>query len=86
MVTDYDCWHDGHDDVTVEHVIKVLGENAEKAKSMVQKVVPRLAARKETCRMGCHTALDVAIVTPPHARDPEMVALLDAVAGRVLGA
>lgn len=85
MVTDYDCWHDGHDDVTVEQVIKVLGQNAEKAKALVQSVIPRLANRAESCHMGCHTALEVAIVTPPHARDPEMVALLDAVAGRVLG-
>lgn len=85
MVTDYDCWHDGHDDVTVEHVIKVLSENAERAKTLVQKVIPRLANRTESCSMGCQTALEVAIVTPPHARDAEMVARLDAVAGRVLG-
>ena len=85
MVTDYDCWHDGHDDVSVEQVIKVLGQNAEKAKSLVQAVIPRLASRAESCHVGCQTALEAAIVTPPDARDPEMVALLDAVAGRVLG-
>ena len=86
MVTDYDCWHEDHDAVTVEQVIKVLGENADRAKSLVQKVIPRLAGRTETCHAGCHTALDVAIITPPEARDRQMVANLDAVAGRVLGA
>ncbi len=85
MVTDYDCWHNDHDAVTVEQVIKVLGENAERAKMLVQKVIPRLAGRGESCHAGCHTALDVAIITPPHARDAQVVASLDAVAGRVLG-
>lgn len=85
MVTDYDCWHDDHDDVSVEAVIQVLSENAEKAKALVQATVPHLAGRQETCHAGCHTALDMAIITPPHARDQEAVAKLDAVAGRVLG-
>ncbi len=84
MVTDYDCWHDGHDDVTVEAVIRVLHENAEKAKEIVKRVVPLLAGRRESCAVGCHTALDVAIVTPPEMRDPGLVAKLDAVAGRVM--
>ena len=84
MVTDYDCWHDGHDDVTVEAVIKVLHENAAKARELVKQVVPLLAARRESCAAGCHTALDVAVITQPDARDPELVAKLDAVAGRVL--
>mgnify|MGYP003654123338 CR=1 FL=1 len=86
MVTDYDCWHTDHDDVTVEQVIKVLGDNAEKAKTLVQKTIPHLADRTEPCYAGCHTALDAAIITPPHARDSQVVASLDAVAGRVLGA
>ncbi len=86
MVTDYDCWHTDHDDVTVEQVIKVLGDNAEKAKTLVQKTIPHLADRTEPCHAGCHTALDAAIITPPHARDSQVVASLDAVAGRVLGA
>ena len=85
MVTDYDCWHDGHDDVTVQQVVKVLGENAEKAKTLVQAVIPRLEGRKESCSSGCHTALDLAIITPPHATDSEVVARLDAVDGRILG-
>jgi len=84
MVTDYDCWHEGHDDVTVDAVIKVVHENAEKAREVVKRVVPLLAGREAACHAGCHTALDVAIVTPPDARDPGLVAKLDAVAGRVL--
>ncbi len=85
MVTDFDCWHPDHDHVTVEAVIKVLLANAEKARGLVHAVVPRLVGRKTPCSMGCHTALETAVITSPSARDPELVGRLDAVAGRVLG-
>ena len=84
MVTDYDCWHPGHDDVTVEAVIAVLQENAAHARSLVESVVPLLAGRGSACAAGCHTTLDTALITPPDARDPELATRLDAVAGRVL--
>jgi len=86
MVTDYDCWHPHHDDVSVESVIKVLLENATKAKDLVAALAPRLRDRQGPCEAGCHRALDNAIITGPQARDPEMVRKLDAVAGRVLRA
>jgi 5'-methylthioadenosine phosphorylase len=85
MVTDYDCWHPDHDHVSVEAIIRVLTENAAQARGLVRDVVPALAARPGSCSEGCHTALATAIITPPEARDPDMVARLDAVAGRVLG-
>jgi len=84
MVTDYDCWHDGHDDVSVEAIIAVLMANAEKARDLVRAVVPRLAGREGACPFGCHAALDSALITAPEARVPAVVARLDAVAGRVL--
>ena len=83
MVTDYDCWHDDHDDVSVDAVIKVLGENAAAAKALVARVAPLIGRRTESCTAGCHHALDAAIITAPDARDPAMAAKLDAVAGRV---
>lgn len=84
MVTDYDCWHPDHDHVTVDAIIAVLIGNAAKARSLVVDAVPRLAGRDALCQQGCHTALDNAIVTQPDFRDPDVVAKLDAVAGRVL--
>lgn len=86
MVTDFDCWHPDHDDVTVDTIIKVLMENADKARALVRQVVPVLAARTETCSAGCHTALETALITAPDARDPAMIEKLSAIAGRVLGA
>ncbi|MGC2857293.1 S-methyl-5'-thioadenosine phosphorylase [Novispirillum sp. DQ9] len=84
MVTDYDCWHPDHDHVTVDAVIKVLLENADNGRALVKATVPKLAGRSGTCGKGCHTALESAIITAPDARDPELAAMLDAVAGRVL--
>ncbi|MDD9927848.1 MAG: S-methyl-5'-thioadenosine phosphorylase, partial [Rhodospirillaceae bacterium] len=84
MVTDYDCWHEDHDDVSVEAVIKVLMANADKGRSLVKALTPRLSARTESCHAGCQTALDVALITAPDARDPDILSRLDAVAGRVL--
>jgi len=84
MVTDFDCWHPDHDHVTVDAIVKVLLDNADKGRSLVKKVTPSLSGRVVSCADGCHTALETAIITAPEARDPEMVKKLDAVAGRVL--
>ena len=85
MVTDYDCWHPGHDAVTVDMIVGVLLANAEKAKALIRAVVPRLATHSGPCRQGCQRALDQALITAPERRDPGLLARLDAVAGRVLG-
>ncbi len=84
MVTDFDCWHQDHDHVTVEAIIKVLLGNAALARNLVKAVTPNLAGRKDACPDGCHRALDNAVITAPAARDPKMLKMLDAVAGRVL--
>ncbi len=85
MVTDYDCWHPGHDSVTVEAVVQVMQSNAERARGLVAGVIPRLGRRRGPCPAGCDRALDHALITSPGARDPAVLARLDAVAGRVLG-
>ncbi len=84
MVTDFDCWHPDHDHVTVEMIVGVLLANADRARALVKSVVPLLGRQPGDCAQGCHHALDNAIITAPEARDPAMVAKLDAVAGRVL--
>jgi 5'-methylthioadenosine phosphorylase len=85
MVTDYDCWHPDHDDVTVEAVIKVLVGNADKARSLVKKAAPKIYADGKAAACACRHALDHALITAPEARDPAALKKLDAVAGRVLG-
>jgi len=84
MVTDFDCWHPDHDAVTVSDIIKVLNANAEKAKRLVARLAQDFPRDHEPCPIGSDRALDTALITAPEARDPALLARLDAVAGRVL--
>jgi 5'-methylthioadenosine phosphorylase len=84
MVTDYDCWHPNHDDVTVEAVVKVLIENADRARALVRHATPRIAADAAAGSCSCRSALEHAIITAPEARDARVAERLSAVAGRVL--
>jgi 5'-methylthioadenosine phosphorylase len=86
MVADYDCWHPGHDAVTVGTIVEVLRANAARAKTLIERVAPLLAAHSGPCPQGCRRALDHALITASERRDPTLVARLDAVAGRVLRA
>ena len=84
MVTDFDCWHPDHDNVDVDAVIRVLLDNADKARRLVRTVAGRLSERPALCPSGDDRALDAALITHPDARDPAMLTKLDAVAGRAL--
>lgn len=84
MVTDYDCWHEDHDNVTVEAVIKVVNENAAHARALVKALAAGYPAQRGACSGGCDRALENAVMTAPDARDRALAAKLDAVAGRVL--
>lgn len=86
MVTDYDCWHPDHDAVDVAQVIETLTGNSANARALVKRLPALLRDRPEPCPHSCDRALDHAIMTAPEKRDPALVARLDAVAGRVLGA
>lgn len=83
MVTDYDCWHEDHGAVDVAEVIKTLMANADAARNTVARLPETLPART-ACPHGCDHALTHAIMTAPDKRDADLVAKLDAVAGRVL--
>ncbi len=82
MITDYDGWHEEFAPVEVADILAVLLENSAKARDAVQHLAagltgPRTASPIDTC-------LDGAIITAPEARDPALIAKLDAVAGRAL--
>jgi len=85
MVTDFDSWHPDHGHVSVEAILRVLLENADRARNLVKAVVPRLGGARGPCPEGCDRALEHALITAPEARDPALLRKLDAVAGRVLG-
>lgn len=83
MVTDYDCWREGEEAVDVAQVIAQLSANAAKARAMVMHLLRALPEVRPASPID--TCLDAALITAPAARDPAVLARLDAVAGRALG-
>ena len=84
MVTDYDCWHETHSDVTAADVIEVLHANSDTARNLVRAVIPAVGALQAPFASGAHTALRNAVATDVEHRDANTTRKLDAVAGRVL--
>ena len=85
MVTDFDCWHPDHEHVQVADIVRVLTDNAERAKQLVTMMAPRLRkARPVPCPKGCDHALEFALITAPEKRSAAMKKKLEAVAGRML--
>ncbi len=84
MITDYDSWHPDHGEVDVPEIIKILQGNAANARTLVAQLPALLGNSRMPCPHGCDRALEYAIMTQPDAREPALMAKLDAVAGRVL--
>jgi len=84
MITDYDSWHPEHGSVDITSIIATLQGNAGNARDMVSRLPALLDQERNDCLHGCDKALEFAIMTAPDKRDPELVAKLDAIAGRVL--
>ena len=82
MVTDWDCWRAGEEAVEVSAIIERLHANAGTARKMVEALARALPETREPVPID--TALDHALITAPDARDPAMLAKLDAICGRVL--
>ena len=84
MITDYDSWHPEHGSVDITSIIATLQGNAGKARDLVGRLPALLGEERDDCPHGCDKALEFAIMTAPDKRDPELIAKLDAIAGRVL--
>jgi 5'-methylthioadenosine phosphorylase len=83
MVTDFDCWHPDHEDVSVEQVIKTLLSNAEKAKKVVAEVLMSFEEDIDA-KDPANYCLDVAIITDKKVWTKETIKNLSTIAGRVL--
>jgi 5'-methylthioadenosine phosphorylase len=84
MITDWDSWHPDHDTVDITQIVATLHGNADRARTMVAALPALLGSDRAPCPHGCDRALTHAILTAPDARDPGLMAKLDAVAGRLL--
>ena len=82
MVTDYDCWHPGHDAVTADAVMKVLAQNVATARAVLRAVVRRLPLPRE-CE--CEHALRHALLTPAELVPEAVKRELAPIVGRYLG-
>ncbi|MGM0575098.1 MAG: S-methyl-5'-thioadenosine phosphorylase [Myxococcota bacterium] len=67
LATDYDCWHETEDEVSVEAVLQILRENVEKAQRLLRAVVPRIGQLPPS---EAWSALQYAVITAPEAGDP----------------
>ena len=83
MVTDFDCWHPDHENVDVQQVIKVLINNATKAKSMIKNLIENFENYIDP-KDPTNNCLDVAIITAPEKRTKKTINKLKNIAGRVL--
>ncbi len=86
MVTDFDCWHPSHGNVSVADVVAVMTANGARARSLVRAAVRELAKSRASgaCPHGCDVALDHAIMTAEASRDPRVVERASAIVARVL--
>jgi 5'-methylthioadenosine phosphorylase len=80
LVTDYDCWHPGHDAVTAHSVIEYLEKNVRNAQLIMKEAVRRLGSEERGCK--CASALKNAIFTAPHLWPEETRKKLDAIVGK----
>jgi 5'-methylthioadenosine phosphorylase len=80
LVTDYDCWHESHDVVTVETVVENLNKNVRHAQLVMREAVKRLQGRPRACE--CGSALKNAIFTAPELWPEATTKRLEAIIGK----
>jgi 5'-methylthioadenosine phosphorylase len=83
MVTDFDCWHPNHENVTVDAIIKVLTANAANAKKLIKRFVPFFLNDNNSENCTCKKALDNAIITSPGMRSKEVMDKLSSILTRL---
>ncbi len=81
LATDYDCWHEGHDDVSVEAVIAIIQQNVATAREIIREAVKNLGQAR---RCGCGSALQFAIMTHQELIPAETREKLEPIIGKYL--
>jgi 5'-methylthioadenosine phosphorylase len=82
MVTDYDCWREGHDSVTIEEIVRVLHQNAANACQVVKAAVAAMP-HERTC--ACASAAQYAVLTAKEAIPAATKEKLSLLFGKYLG-
>lgn len=84
LATDYDCWHDGHDDVTVEAVLEVIKQNVATARHIIRVAAAKIVAVRKQRDCACATALQFAIMTDKSLIPAETKQALEPLIGKYL--
>lgn len=63
MVTDFDCWHEGHGAVSVDEIIKVMQQNVENSQNLLKAIVKKISNGDHSCNSGCASSLKTALIT-----------------------
>ena len=82
MSTDYDCWHEAHDDVTVDAILKTMAQNIGNARRLIARAIPAVAGHAFDC--GCDQALSAALLTDKAAISNEARTRLGLLIDRLL--
>ncbi len=80
-ITDYDCWHEAHESVTVEMIIANLTKNAQNSKELIKALLKRMP---QVSSCSCHEALKYAFVTQKDAISPEVKQRLEPIIGKYM--
>ena len=81
LATDYDCWYEGEEDVTITQVIETVDKNVAMAKKIVESVVPRIPEEREC---ACTSAMEYGMMTAPEAIPPETKEKLKDIIGKYI--
>ncbi len=82
LATDYDCWHDGHDDVSVEAVIQIIQQNVATARNIIKTAAKKIVEQRQTRSCGCPQALQYAIMTDHQLIPAETLQALAPIIGK----
>lgn len=81
LATDYDCWHEAHDDVSIDAILEIIRQNVATARNIIKQAVQAL---KQPFACGCGEALKYAVITDPSRIPAQTRANLDLLIGRHL--
>jgi 5'-methylthioadenosine phosphorylase len=81
LSTDYDCWHDSHDDVTVEAIIKIIHQNVAMAKNIIRNAVSEMGGARNC---PCGSAMQYAVITDRSVIPENTKRRLDTIIGKYL--
>lgn len=81
LATDYDCWHESHEDVSVDAILAIIKQNVATAKSIIKNAVMRVDSKR---KCPCPSALRYAVITDKAAISEQSKANLDIIVGKYL--